>query len=35
MITGYIVQEKAEITNIHRFEFLSEYIVMCIFSLGS
>ena len=32
MITGDIVQEKAEITKIHRFEFLSEYIVMCIFT---
>ena len=35
MITGDIVQEKAEITKIHRFEFLSENIVMCIFTLGS
>ena len=35
MITGEIVQEKAEITKIHRFEFLSECIVMCIFTLGS
>ena len=35
MITGDIVQEKAEITKIHRFEFLSETIVMCIFTLGS
>ena len=34
-ITGDIVQEKAEITKIHRFEFLSETIVMCIFTLGS
>ena len=33
MITGDIVQEKAEITKIHRFEFLSENIVMCIFTL--
>ena len=32
MITGDIVQEKAEITKIHRFEFLSENIVMCIFT---
>ena len=30
MITDEIVQEKAEITKIHRFEFLSENIVMCI-----
>ena len=35
MITGDIVQEKAEITKIHRLEFLSETIVMCIFTLGS
>ena len=35
MITGDIVQEKAEITKIHRLEFLSENIVMCIFTLGS
>ena len=35
MITGDIVQEKAEITKIHRFEFLSESVVMCIFTLGS
>ena len=35
MITGDIFQEKAEITKIHRFEFLSENIVMCIFTLGS
>ena len=35
MITCDIVQEKAEITKIHRFEFLSDNIVMCIFTLGS
>ena len=35
MISGDVVQEKAEITKIHRFEFLSENIVMCIFTLGS
>ena len=35
MITGDIVQEKAEITKIHRFEFLSENIVMCIFTIVS
>ena len=35
MITGDIVQEKAEISKIHRFEFLSENIVICIFTLGS
>jgi len=28
MISGDIVQEKSEITNIHRFKFLSEDIVM-------
>ena len=35
MTAGDVVQEKAEITKIHRFEFLSENIVMCIFTLGS
>ena len=35
MISGDVVQEKAEITKIHRFEFLSDYVVMCIFTLGS
>ena len=35
MITSDIVQEKAEITKIHRLEFLSENIVMCIFTLGA
>ena len=35
MITGNIVQEKAEITKIHRVEFLSENIVMYIFTRGS
>ena len=35
MITGDIVHEKAEITKIHRFEFLTENIVMCIVRLGS
>ena len=35
MITVDIVQEKAEITKIHRLEFLSENIAMCIFTLGS
>ena len=33
MITNEIVQENAEIIKIHRFEFLSEDIVMCIFTL--
>ena len=35
MISGDVVQEKAEITKIHRFEFLSDDVVMCIFTLGS
>ena len=35
MISVDVVQEKAEITKIHRLEFLSENIVMCIFTLGS
>ena len=35
MISGDVVQEEAEITKIHRIEFLSENIVMCIFTLGS
>ena len=35
MISGDVVQEKTEITKIHRLEFLSENIVMCIFTLGS
>ena len=35
MTSGDVIQEKAEITKIHRFEFLSENIVICIFTLGS
>ena len=35
MISGDVVQEKAEITKIHRFEFLSDDVAMCIFTLGS
>jgi len=35
MISADIVQEKAEITKIHRLEVLSENILMCIFTLGS
>ena len=31
----YIAQEQVEITKIHRFEFLSENIVRCIFIIGS
>ena len=32
---GDVVQEKAEITKIHRFEFLSDNVAMCMFTLGS
>ena len=35
MISDDIFQEKAEISKIHRFEFLSKNIVICIFTLGS
>ena len=35
MISGDVIQQKAKITKIHRFEFLSEYIIMCIFTLDS
>ena len=35
IISGEIVQEKAEITKIHRFEFFSKNIITCIFTLGS
>ena len=35
MNSGDVIQEKAEITKIHRFEFLSDNIAMCIFTLGS
>ena len=35
MTSGDVVQEEAEITKIHRFEFLSDNIAMCIFTLGS
>ena len=35
MNSGDIKQENAEITKIHRFEFLSDNIAMCIFTLGS
>ena len=35
MISGDVVQEKAEITKIHRFEFLSDDVAICIFTLGS
>ena len=35
MTSGDVIQEKAEITKIHRFEFLSDNVAMCIFTLGS
>ena len=35
MISADIVQEKAEITKIHRLEVLSVNIIMCIITLGS
>ena len=35
MISCDVIQEKAEITKIRRFEFLSENVVMCIFTIGS
>ena len=35
MISGDVVQEKAEITKLHRLEFLSDNVSMCIFTLGS
>ena len=35
MDSGDVVQEKAEITKIHRLEFLSDNFAMCIFTFGS
>ena len=35
MNSGDVVQEKAAITKIHRFEFLSNNFAMCIFTFGS
>ena len=35
MISGDVVQEKAEITKLHRLEFLSGNVAVCIFTLGS
>ena len=35
MISGDVVQEKSEIIKIHRLEFLSDNVSMCIFTLGS
>ena len=35
MNSGDVVQEKAEITKIHKFEFLSSDVAMCVFTLGA
>tara|TARA_B100000242_G_scaffold16434_1_gene10126 strand:- start:580 stop:966 length:387 start_codon:yes stop_codon:yes gene_type:complete len=35
MISSDVIQEKAEITKIHRLEFLSNNVSLCIFTLGS
>ena len=35
MVSGEVVQEKAEITKIHRLEFLSDNVSLCIFTLNS
>jgi len=35
MISGDVVQEKAEITKLHRLEFLNDNVAVCIFTLGS
>ena len=35
MNSGDVIQEKAEITKIHRFEFLTDNVAMCIFTLDS
>ena len=35
MNSGDVVQEKAEITKIHRFEFLGNDVAMCVFTLGA
>ena len=35
MNSGEVIQEKAEITKIHRFEFLSSDVAMCVFTLGA
>ena len=35
LISGDVVQEKAEITKVHRLEFLSDNVSLCIFTLGS
>ena len=35
MSSGDVVQEKAEITKIHKYEFLSDNVAMCVFTLGA
>ena len=35
MSSGDVVQEKAEITKIHKFEFLAADVAMCVFTLGA
>ena len=35
MSSGDVVQEQAEITKIHKFEFLSPDVAMCVFTLGA
>tara|TARA_B100001093_G_scaffold506169_1_gene564656 strand:+ start:423 stop:812 length:390 start_codon:yes stop_codon:yes gene_type:complete len=35
MSSGDVVQEKSEITKIHKFDFLSSDVAMCVFTLGS
>ena len=35
MNPGEVIQEKAEITKIHRFEFLNIDVAMCVFTLGA
>ena len=35
MSSGDVIQEKSEIKKIHKFEFLSSVLVMCIFKLGA
>ena len=35
MTSGDVIQEKSEITKIHRLEFLSDNVAMCIFTLSA
>tara|TARA_B100000524_G_scaffold205118_1_gene107116 strand:- start:145 stop:534 length:390 start_codon:yes stop_codon:yes gene_type:complete len=35
MTSGDVVQEKSEITKIHKFELLSDDVAMCVFTLGA